>query len=364
MKLHRIIIYILLLVQTINGLNAQISMTINTDPSKRKSISPYIYGVNSYIFDNTWGANPWKTGLSNHGNQANIEKMNITSFRIGGNATTALNWENGANNGAIDDAFKNSTFQTFIATGQGAGASPSFYAPNLAYVTTQNHALQLGARALIQLPSAGFVAADVTSTVCGTPNASPSRWKRVMNNKPSALSLNPDLSDTVVYIDECINHLINQFGNSNAANGIKFYQTDNEIGLWCLRQNGGSATGTHSVLRNNTFTTCSEVLNRTLELGKTIKRMDPNALVFSSGIWNFIEAFSLWSNYDGASFRPIDWPSYNVEPYKTNNTGQQYRYNQMTWQNAFLAQMKNWEVSEGKRIIDVLSIHYYRNKRV
>lgn len=356
---HSILVFILLASFLMNNLNAQINMSINTDVAKRKPISPYIYGLNAYVFDNTWGGGAWKTGLNNHGSQANLEKMNVTSFRLGGNAASSLNWEQGANNAGQDDAHKNSTYQTYISTGTNASPQPAFYTPNAAYIKTQNDALFLGARALIQLPSAGYVAADITSSTCGTPIADPTRWKQVINNKPTALTLTPDLSDNKVYIDECINHLINQFGNSTATNGIKFYQTDNEVGLWCLRGNAGAATGTHSVMLNNTFTTCVDIINKTKDLAKTIKRMDPGALVFSSGIWNYIEAFSLWSKYDGASYQPNDWGLYNNEPYKTNNTGQQFRYNQMTWQNVLLANMKDWEVTEGKRLIDVLSIHYY-----
>lgn len=344
-----------------NSQFAQVSMQINTSAVAQKTISPYIYGLNGYVFDSTWGSSPWATGLSNHGGVANLNSLNITAWRLGGNSMTPYNWEQGANNSGNDDSHKNSIFQSYIVTGSAASSAPAFYTPAQALVTTQNHALSLNAAALIQLPMAGYVAADVNPTTCSTPLASPTRWKQVINNKASALSLTPDLSDGYIYVDEEINFLKNHFGDASTTNGIKFYQTDNEAGLWShyLAGSGGvGADGTHSVMHFNP-TTCWEVIYKTSQLAKTIKTVDPNAKVFSAGRWSYMEAFSLWSIWDGSSHQPSDWGTYNIEPYKTNSTGSTFRYNQMTWQNAFLAAMKQQEILEGKRLLDVLAIHYY-----
>lgn len=337
---------------------AQVPMQISTAAVSQKTISPYIYGLNGYVYDVQWGSNPWATGLTNHGGQANLNSLNVTAWRLGGNSMTPYNWEQGANNAGNDDAHKNNSFQSFIVTGTSAGAAPNFYTPANAIVTTQNHALSLGAAALIQLPMAGYVAADVNGTSCGTPGATPTRWKQVINTKPTAFSLTPNLSDGVIYVDEEINFLKNQFGDATTANGIKFYQTDNEVGLWAHYLGGGGVTGTHSVM-HPALTTCGEIITKTYDLAKTIKIADPAAKVFSAGRWGYPEAYSVWSVWDGTSHQPSDWSTYNMEPYLTNNTGNSYRYNHMTWQNAYLATMKQKEILEGKRLIDVLAIHYY-----
>ncbi len=337
--------------------NAQVNMQINTSTASQKPISPYIYGLNGYVYDNTWGST-WATGLSNHGGSANLSAMNVTAWRVGGNSMTSYNWEQGANNGGNDDAHKNSNFQSYMVTSSGASAAPAFYTPAQALVTTQNHALTIGAAALIQLPMAGYVAADITNSTCGTPVSTPTRWKQVVNTKPTAFSLTPDLADGNIYVDEEINFLKNQFGDASTTNGIKFYQTDNEVGLWAHYLTGGGTDGTHSVLHPS-FTTCNEVINKTYQLAKTIKNTDANAKVFSAGRWGYMEAYSLWSVWDGTSHQPSDWSTFNIEPYKTNSTGNTYRYNQMTWQNAFLASMKQKEIIEGKRLIDVYAMHYY-----
>lgn len=337
--------------------NAQVNMQINTSSASQKPISPYIYGLNGYVYDNTWGST-WATGLSNHGGAANLSAMNVTAWRVGGNSMTSYNWEQGANNGGNDDAHKNSNFQSYMVTSSAASAAPAFYTPAQALVTTQNHALTIGAAALIQLPMAGYVAADITNSTCGTPVSTPTRWKQVVNTKPTAFSLTPDLADGNIYVDEEINFLKNQFGDASTTNGIKFYQTDNEVGLWAHYLTGGGTDGTHSVLHPS-FTTCNEVINKTYQLAKTIKNTDANAKVFSAGRWGYMEAYSLWSVWDGTSHQPSDWSTFNIEPYKTNSTGNTYRYNQMTWQNAFLASMKQKEIIEGKRLIDVYAMHYY-----
>ncbi len=343
--------------------NAQISVSIavNTASALRQPISPYIYGVNGYVYDNewgTWGAG-WKPGLNNHGSSANLTAMNTTSWRIGGNSMSAYNWEQGANNGGSDDAHKSSSYQTYIVTGNSSiPPGPDFFPPAQALKTTQDHALSLGAKALIQLPMVGYVAADITNVTCGTPTATPTRWKQVINNKPTPLSLTPDLTDGFVYVDECLHQLINQFGNSSTATGIKSYQLDNEVGLWAHYKPGGGVAGTHSVVHPN-LTTCAETISKTIDLAKTVKRMDTTAEVFTAGVWGYSEWHSIYTIWDGASHQPNDWASYNVEPYKTNNTGQTYRYNKMTWVNGFLDNLKQAEIANGKRLVDVLAIHYY-----
>lgn len=353
-------VYTVLLILLNGPLIAQVTMQINTSASNQKVISPYIYGLNGYVYDNTWGAT-WATGLSNHGGVSNLQSMNISAWRLGGNAMTSYNWEQGANNSGNDDAHKNSEYQSFIVTGASASAAPNFYTPAQAIVTTHNHALGLGAATLIQLPMAGYVAADITNTTCGTPSATPLRWIKVQNTKPTSLSLNPNLNDSVMYVDEEINFLKNQFGDATTTNGIKFYQTDNEVGLWAHYLSGGGGVGTdgtHAVM-HPALTTCNEIINKTYELAKTIKMADPAAKVFSAGRWGYSEANSLWSIWDGNSHQPSDWATFNIEPYTTNNTGNVFRYNQMTWQNAYLTAMKQKEITEGKRLIDVLAIHYY-----
>jgi mannan endo-1,4-beta-mannosidase len=351
MKTHLLFASFVLLSSTVASAQPlNVAVTINTND--RKPISPLIYGINAYVFDTEWQTpQDWKVGLDNV-----APNLNITCRRLGGNTMTSYNWENGYCNSGNDDNHSNNTFQSFIT---GAGEAP--YTPGAALTTFHGHSMQLGAYSLLQLPAAGYVAADGNGPVSQAETAPSVRWKKVVFNKagtPGSLSLNPDLNDDKVCVDEEMNFLINRYGNASTATGIKAYELDNEPGLWHHYPNNGDQ-GTHPRLYGARVL-CVDLLQRDIALATTIKRMDPNADVYGPAMWGYPEYYSLWSIYaDGATHQPIDWDEYNVEPYLTNNTGDRYRYNGMTWVNAYLAKMKAASDNAGRRLLDVFSFHYY-----
>jgi mannan endo-1,4-beta-mannosidase len=101
------------------------------------------------------------------------------------------------------------------------------------------------------------------------------------------------------------------------------------------------------------------VLIKNYALASMIRRMDPNAEIFGPAMWGYAEMYSLWAVYNGQLIQPHDWGTYNIEPWTTNNTGDRYRYNGMTWMNAYLSGMKSASDGEGRRMLDVFSFHYY-----
>jgi mannan endo-1,4-beta-mannosidase len=351
--MNRILTTVLMGLAVVAAASAQaldVNVTVNTT-SGQKPISPLIYGINAYVYDSEWQQpSDWKVGLDNA-----PADINIASRRLGGNTMTSYNWENGFSNSGNDDNHSNNTFQSFIA---GAGSAP--YAPGAALTTFHGHSLIRGAFSLLQLPSAGYVAADDNGAVSQAEAAPSARWKEVVFDKPGSpgsLSLAPDLNDDKVYIDEEMNFLIDRYGNASTATGIKGYELDNEPGLWHHYPSNGDE-GTHSRLHPE-LTTCIDLIDRDLALARTIKRMDPAAEVFGPAMWGYPEFYSLWSVYDGTSHQPSDWGNYNTEPWLTNNTGDAYRYNRMTWVNAFLDHMRIASEGSGVRLLDVFSVHYY-----
>ncbi|MFI5263770.1 MAG: glycoside hydrolase family 44 protein, partial [Candidatus Kapaibacterium sp.] len=198
-----------------------IDLTGNTKP-----ISPLIYGINAYVYDSEWKTEAdWKVGLAN----APMD-LNVGSRRLGGNTMTSYNWENGFSNSGVDSHNENSNFQSFIT---GAGEAP--YGPGDALKTFHNHSMQLGASSLLDLPCAGFVAADGNGAVAAGEAAPSARWKVLSFAKPGApgsYMLSPDLNDGTVYVDEEIHFLTSTFGAANSATGIQGYELDNEPGLW------------------------------------------------------------------------------------------------------------------------------------
>lgn len=340
--------FVALLAVSAQAQTLDVNITINTQD--RKPISPLIYGINAYVFDSEWVGGEWKVGLENH-----APGLNVASRRLGGNTMTSYNWESGYSNSGNDDNHSNNSYQSYIT---GAGAAP--YAPGAAITTFHDHSLGMGAYSLLQLAAAGYVAADGNGAVSAAEAAPSGRWKEVVFDKPGSpgsLSPIPDTEDGQVYIDEEINFLMNRYGGATVANGIKAYEIDNEPGLWHHYPANGNE-GTHSRLHAE-MTTCIDVIDRNIALAKTVKRMDPAAEVYGPAMWGYPEFYSLWSNYDGQSHQPSDWGNYNFEPYLTNNTGDVYRYNKMTWVNVYLQHMSLASENAGRRLLDVFSFHYY-----
>ncbi len=325
-----------------------IEVTISIDTKQTSPISRLIYGINAYVYDSEWQALEWKVGLDNH-----EPGLNITSRRLGGNTMTSYNWENGFSNSGADDNHSSNNFQSFIT---GAGSPP--YDPGAALTTFHNHSLNLGAYTLLQLPAAGYVAADEDGSVALDEAAPSPRWKEVVFDKPGSpksLLQIPDLEDDKVYVDEEINFLIDVYGSASTPTGIKAYEIDNEPGLWHHFPKGA---GTHPRLHSE-FATCDEVLERNIALARVVRRIDPAAKIYGPAMWGYGEFYSFWSVFDGTLHQPSDWGIYNREPYLTKNTGDSYRYNRMTWVNAYLDRMRVASKESKTRLLDVLSVHYY-----
>lgn len=330
-----------------------VSVEVNTT-AERKPISPLIYGINAYIYDTEWGDGPWKVGLDNH-----AAGLNVAARRLGGNTMTSYNWENGFSNSGNDDNHSNNVFQSYIT---GAGDAP--YAPGEAITTFHDQSLALGAYSLLQLPAAGYVAADRNGMVQPQEAAPSARWKQVVFDKPgspASLSETPDLNDGTVYVDEEIQFLLTRYGQGSGNTGIKGYELDNEPGLWHHFPESSGNEGTHSRLHADILT-AGELLQKNIALAKTVRRIDPTATIYGPAMWGYPEFYSLWSIYDEANNvmrQPLDWGTYNREPYLTRNTGDAYRYNRMTWVNAYLAEMRNASETAGGRLLDAFSVHYY-----
>ncbi|MFZ6771901.1 glycoside hydrolase family 44 protein [Undibacterium sp. SXout7W] len=353
------------------GWAQSVSFTVDTQ-LERKSISPLIYGYNAYAD----GTN--RAGWDNQGGLSQLQSLNLRSRRLGGNTMTSYNWENGVSNSGAD--WCNSSNAAVSAT-SGAG-SPSqnnglaYYAPGAALKSFQDQSLTLGVYSLLQLPAAGKLPKDIINlyppSTCqgydlwqssaGPSNVDTARWVSIINDKPASAGTytsTPSLTDGVVYIDEELQFLLQQYGSAATARGIKAYELDNEPDLWHHWATASGDAGTHANLYP-TLTTASDVIQRNSALATTVKRVDASAETYGPALSGYLGLFSLWSIWDGSqSHQPADWNQYNAEPYLTNNTGDRYRYNGMTFANAYLAKMRQASTTAGNRLLDVFSFHYY-----
>lgn len=374
MRLHNAIKALILISVTLQMplLYAQsATFKINTSLEK-KSISPLIYGYNAYAD----GTN--RTGWNNQGGQAALQSLNLASRRLGGNSMTSFNWENGVTNSG-DDWCNSSNAAVSAATGAGDPSQTSglaYYTPGAGLINFHDQSLTLNTYSLLQLPAAGKLPKDIINlyppatckgsdlwqSTAGPSNIDTARWLDIVNDKPTtvgALSTSPSLADNVVYIDEELNFLIQQYGNAANSRGIKGYELDNEPDLWHHWADVNNGSGTHYNLYPN-LTTVGDVFQRNIALATTVKRMDATAQTYGPALSGYLGLFSLWAVWDGVqSHQPADWANYNVEPFATNNTGDRYRYNGMTLANAYLSSMKQASQTANQRLLDVFSFHYY-----
>lgn len=268
----------------------------------RKPISPYIYGIN-YI----------RRG----------EAPDVTTFsaRQGGNRHSAYNWENNASSAGADykhysDAYLVNFKKESLAI-PGANAlefAEDMEAQNIDYKLTT-----------VQM--AGYAAADTDGEVSEDEVAPSSRWIPVRSRKNEALTLTPDTTDNAVYMDEYVNYLVQKLGDSTTKTGIQAYSLDNEPSIW---------SGTHSRMHPDK-TTCTEIVSKSIEYASAIKSIDANAEVYGGVLYGF----NAYKSFNNAP----DW--------ETEGAG----YNWFI--SYYLDKMAQAEDENGKRLIDVLDLHYY-----
>lgn len=280
-------------------------MEINVLPDEyRKPISPYIFGVNSdfrkeeYLYDAT-----------------------AFSARQGGNRFSGYNWETNFSNAGRDwlhnsDQYLVDFDKELLAVPGGPAIefAQEAYAKNVPYKVTT-----------VQM--AGYVAADDAGEVAENEIAPSARWKEVKARKGSEFTMTPDKNDDYVYIDEYVNYLVNTIGDATTATGYQAYNLDNEPSLW---------SSTHSRMHPEK-TTCEEIVSKSIEFSSAIKDVDPNAEIFGLALFGL----GAYNNFSSAP----DWDEHSG------------KYNWFI--SYYLDEMRKAEEKYGKRLIDVIDVHYY-----
>lgn len=262
-------------------------------------ISPYIYGLNDQ--------DPADT--------------NTTVRRLGGNRLTGYNWINNASNAGSD--YKQSS-DDWLCKDHLKFTNCDEPAASVIDFVEQNQKAAMDS--LITVPMAGYVAADKNGPVLESEKAPSARWKAISLRKKSPFTLNPNPDSKVVYEDEFVNYLVQKL-HSAAQGGIKFYDLDNEPGLWPT---------THPLLHPKK-TSYWELMNKSETLAYSILKIDPNAMILGPVSYGWNGFLSLQDAPDSAE--------------ANQSLG--------TFLDFYLDQMKYIESRDGERLLHVLDVHWY-----
>ena len=236
---------------------------------------------------------------------------------------TGYNWENNFSNAGQDYLHQSDNYLPWV---MGLPAN-QYLQPGVVATAFHDSSLAKGTYSLITLPMAGYVAKDGNGPVTVADAAPSARWAKVVNQKGSAFSLKPDTSDNFVYIDEFLNLLINKYGKSSSATGIKGYALDNEPSLW---------SSTHPRI-HPVQTTITELLAKSVALASVVKGMDSTAEVFGPVLYGFNAYLSLQN--------ATDWTTYRLK----------YAW----FVDCYLDSLSKASANAKRRLLDAFDVHWY-----
>lgn len=284
-------------------------------------ISPLIYGLASAT-------------------AAQLSDLNATVNRWGGNNTTRYNWQLNADNRAADWYFESLPYSSAVA-GEG---------PDTFIATSQAG----GAQAIITVPTIGWVArlgtnrgrlSSFSIKKYGAQKANDAEWFADAGNGISSATSKPvtgnDPADASVLVDSSfqqnwVQHLVTKWGRAGAG-GVRYYLMDNEPSIW------------HSTHRDvhPAGAPMKEIRDRIIDYASHIKQVDPAALIVGPEEWG-------WSGYlySGADQQYGAAHGWGSLPDRSAHGNEDY----LPW---LLDQMHQYQQTNGVRLLDVFSVHYY-----
>ena len=247
---------------------------------------------------------------------------NAPYMRLGGNRLSTYNWEINTDNAGADYGPDMSDFAMLYWVGLPQNTSQ---APASAATTRYDQWRSLSKSVLATIQMLGYVAADGSGVVTNAQIAPSSRWDSVLPVKGSAFSLSPNTSDGTVYMDEYVNYLVNKYGKASAG-GIKYYDLDNEPGLW-------STTHPYS---HPSAATYAELAAKSTTTAKAILSVDNSAQILGPAFYGWADITTLNGAPDASSYGSYKWCV-----------------------DFYLDQMAKASSSAGTRLLHYLDLHYY-----
>jgi hypothetical protein len=290
------------------------------------AINPNIYGVNA-------------------ADTAALKDLNVPFNRQGGNLATRYNWQLNAFNHSRDFFFESigeggnpgGVADTFVANTQAAGAQPSLTIPTLGWVAK----LGPNGEKLASFSVAKYGPQQQTDQFfpdAGNgvlPGGNANTGPFVVGNDPNDANVPSDPA----FQQGWVQHLTGKWGTADKG-GVGYYALDNEPGLWHDSHRDVHPTGA----------TMQEVRNDLVNYGGMVKANDPAALTMGPEEWGYFGYF-----YSGSDKQYSDQHGNTLDnlPDRTANNNMDYI--------PFLLDglAKNAAANNGKRLLDVLTVHFY-----
>jgi hypothetical protein len=294
------------------------SVSVSVDAaSGRRAISPYVYGV---AFPDT----------------SQVKALNVTWVRHGGNATSRYNWTINASNRAADWYFES--------------IGESSATPGDAVDSLVGAARSGGVKAGVTIPMIDWLAKlgpnrakrSSFSVARYGPQQSTDPWwsdagngvrpdghTQITGNDPN----DAHVRNAATTQTQWLQHLNTKWG----VGGVPFFFLDNEVSIWYSSHRDVAPRGL----------TLEQTRDRMISTASLIKQTAPSALVFGPEEWG-------WGGYIYSGADQQDGPSHgwtNLPDISAH--GGQWA---VPW---YLSQMRAREQVSGKRLLDVLSLHYY-----
>jgi hypothetical protein len=268
-----------------------------------------------------------------------LADLRIKLHRLGGNNTSRYNWRLNADNRGRDWYFQSIAYgsatpgeggDTFIAESRAGGAEPMLTIPMVGWVGT------LGPN---RSKLASFSIAKYGPQTGNDWQWMPDAGNGVRTNGQYVTG--NDFNDANVPADaafqrDWVTHLVGRWGLASAG-GLRYYILDNEHSIWHETHRDVHPVGA----------TMDQVRDKMVAYASAIKDVDPGAKVVGP------EEFG-WSGYlfSGYDLQYGSLHGWGYLPDRAAHGGWDY----MPW---LLDQMRQAEVSSGRRLLDVFTVHYY-----
>lgn len=284
------------------------TVTIDCQSPKRKPIDSRIYGIGfsgaSYL-------------------KADPSKLGATINRWGGNPTSRYNWKLGnVWNVALDYFWRNVTvadnttnvLETFFAKNKEAGRLNAVTIPMIGWVAKDDSSYSFPVSTYGRQQATDPGNADI-----GNGRSVDGKKLTPPDPKTTSVAVGPDD--------------IRQWVASSLKGRTNMYFLDNELELW---------NDTHRDVHPEP-TTYDEVLDTGIRYGTAIKAADPSAVVAGPASWGWPAYFYSAADAEAGFDKAPDRKSKGDVPL-------------LAW---YLRKMKEHEDRTGKRLLDVLDVHFY-----